>query len=163
MKTLNEILKESLLDADFDVGVEDIYADNITNKVIEIATSSTTKDYDKTVKELYDLLKKAARTRQEQDTSSIMRKMRAKDNTSVYMFPSDSNNVIIFIRKFRKGSRPLLRNIQLFKQANGSSRVYVYPTHPVPHPAVISQSMKETLAFLGPKAWDEITTACINS
>ena len=76
MKSLNEILSESLLDADFDVGVEDIYADNITNKVIEIASSFTVKNYDKVVNELYDLLKSAARERQEQDTSSIIRKLR---------------------------------------------------------------------------------------
>ena len=36
MKTLNEILNESILDADFDIGVEDIYADNIISKVMEI-------------------------------------------------------------------------------------------------------------------------------
>ena len=68
MKALNEILSESLLDADFDVSVEDVYADNITNKVIEIAASTIVKNYDKVVNELYDLLKSAARERQEQDT-----------------------------------------------------------------------------------------------
>ena len=50
MKPLHKILSESLLDADFDVGVEDVAVDNITNRIIEILSSGKFKNYDKTVK-----------------------------------------------------------------------------------------------------------------
>ena len=149
------------MDADFDVGVEDIYADNITNKVIEIISSPHLKNSDKAIKELYDLLKNAAREQQPRN-ASILKRLRTEDNTSIFM-SGEGDIVNIFIRRSVKGLRPLLRNIQLFKQANGSCRVYVYPARPVPHPSAMPQSMKETLVFLGPEVWDEIATAYINS
>ena len=107
MKTLNEILNESLLDADFDVSAEDVYADNITNKVIEIASSTTVKNYDKVVNELYDLLKSAARERQEQDTSSIIRKLREEDNTGIFMSLRDDKAFLGFLGSV-KNHRPHL-------------------------------------------------------
>ena len=162
MKTLNEILNESLLDADFDVGVEDIYADNITNKVIEIISSPYLKNSDKVIKELYNLLKSAAREQQHQNVS-ILKRLRTEDNTSIFMSRTSGiqrrDMVNMFIRRFRKGMPPLLKNIQLFKQANGSSRVCVWPTRLVPHPAAEPQPMKETLVFSGPGVWDEIVNA----
>ena len=156
MKTLHEILRESLLDADFDVGVEDIYADNIVNKLTEIASVHKLGDHDKTVNELYDLLKKAASMRQEQDTTSILQKMRAKDNTSVYMYSSDSNNVIIFIRRFVKGSLPYMMKLELFRRSDGSSRVYMFDYTQVRHMGTVTPTMKETLVFLGPEVWDNL-------
>ena len=155
MKTLNEILNESLLDADFDIGVEDIYADNITNKVIEIATSSTTKDYDKTVKELYNLLRGAARKRQEQDTPSIQKRLRMTDNTNIYM--TEMNGITdIFIRKFVKNHRPYMSHLQLFKRSDGSGLVYVLAHQPFNPSPTITRDMKETLVFLKPEAYDDI-------
>ena len=158
MKTLNEILNESLLDADFDVGVEDIYADNITNKIIEIATSSTTKDYDKTVKELYNLLRGAARKRQEQDTPSIQKRLRMTDNTNIYM--TEMNGITdIFIRRFVKNHRPYLSHLQLFKRSDGSGLVYVLAHQPFNPSPTITRDMKETLVFLKPEVYDEIVNA----
>ena len=158
MKTLNKILSESLLDADFDVDAEDIYADNITNKVIEIATSDTTKDYDKTVKELYILLRGAARKRQEQDTSSILRRLRMTDNTNIYM--TKMNGITdIFIRRFVKNHRPYLSHLQLFKRSDGSGLVYVLAHQPFNPSPVITRDMKETLVFLKPEVYDEIVNA----
>ena len=156
MKTLNEILNESLLDADFDIGVEDVYADNIANKIIEITSSTVIKDYDKTVKEFHDLLKNAARERQEQDSTSILQKMRAKDNTSVYMYISDSNKVIIFIRRFVRGSLPYMLKLELFHRDDGSSRVYMFDYIQVRHMGTVTPAMKETLVFLGPEVWDNL-------
>lgn len=158
MKTLNEILRESLLDADFDIGVEDIYADNITNKIIEIATSSTTKDYDKTVKELYNLLRGAARKRQEQDTPSIQKRLRMTDNTNIYM--TEMNGITdIFIRRFVKNHRPYLSHLQLFKRSDGSGLVYVLAHQPFNPSPTITRDMKETLVFLKPEVYDEIVNA----
>ena len=156
MKTLNEILNESLLDADFDVSVEDIYADNIVNKLTEIASVHKLKDHDKTVKELYNLLREAARKRQEQNTSSILRRLRMKDNTSVYMFSSNSNKVIIFIRRFVRGSLPYMLKLELFHRDDGSSRVYMFDYMQVKHMGNVTPSMKETLVFLGPEVWDNL-------
>ena len=158
MKTLNEILNESLLDTDFDVSAEDVYVDNITNKVIEIASSTTVKNYDKTVNELYDLLKKAARTRQEQDTASIMRKMREENNTCVYMGRGDKD-VILFFLKFLKNHRPYLCYLQLFKQRDGTGRVYVLDWFPANTSVDVTGKTKETLVFLGPDVWDEVIAA----
>ena len=110
MKTLNEILSEGLLDADFDVSVEDIYVDNITNKVIEIASSITVKNYDKVVNELYDLLKSAALERQEQDTSSIIRKIRAGDSTCIFMSRRDDKAFLGFLGSV-KNHRPHLYHL----------------------------------------------------
>ena len=158
MKTLNEILNESLLDADFDVSVEDIYADNITNKIIEIATSDTTKDYDKTVKELYNLLRGAARKRQEQDTPSIQKRLRMTDNTNIYM--TEMNGITdIFIRKFVKNHRPYLSHLQLFKRSDGSGLVYVLAHQPFNPSPTLTRDMKETLVFLKPEVYDEIVNA----
>ena len=159
MKTLNEILNESLLDADFDIGVEDVYADNITNKVIEIASSFIIKDYDKTVKELRDLLKNTAREQRDQNIS-IMRRLRSKDNTSIYMSVETSDMVNIYIRRFVKNPRPYLLHIRLVKQEDGSCQVYKYHWRPVNHVVAIGPAMKETLVFLEPRVWDEIVEAC---
>ena len=158
MKSLNEILNESLLDTDFDIGVEDIYADNITNKVIEIASSFTVKNYDKVVNELYELQKSAARERQEQDTSSIIQKIREENNTCVYMGRGDKD-VILFFLRFLKNHRPYLLHIQLFKQRDGTGRVYALDWFPVNLNAVVTRKTKETLVFLGPEVWDEVIAA----
>ena len=158
MKTLNEILRESLLDTDFDVSVEDIYADNITNKIIEIATASTIKNYDKTVKELYNLLRGAARKRQEQDTSSILRRLRMTDNTNIYM--TEMNGITdIFIRRFVKNHRSYLSHLQLFKRSDGSGLVYVLAHQPFNPSPTITRDMKETLVFLKPAVYDDIVNA----
>ena len=159
MKTLNEILSESLLDADFDVGVEDIYADNITNKVIEIASSTTVKNYDKVVNELYDLLKSAARERQEQDTSSIIRKIRAGDSTCIFMSRRDDKAFLGFLGSV-KNHRPHLYHMELAKRSDGAGRVYALGWWPVNTSAVVTSKTKETLVFLRPEVLDEIIKAC---
>ena len=159
MKTLNEILNESLLDADFDVGVEDVYADNITNKIIEIASSTTIKDYDKTVKELRDLLKNTAKEQRDANIS-VMRRLRSKDNTNIFMGEETSDMVNIYIRRFVKNPRPYLLHIRLVKQDDGSCQVYKYHWRPVNHVVAIGPVMKETLVFLGLEVWDEIVDAC---
>lgn len=159
MKTLAKILSESLLDADFDVGVEDVYADNITNKIIEIASSTIIKDYDKTVKELRDLLKNAAREQRDANISA-MRRLRSKDNTSIFMDAGTSDMVNIYIRRFVKNPRPYLLHIRLVKQDDGSGQVYKYHWRPVNHVVTIGSVMKETLVFLEPRVWDEIVDAC---
>ena len=159
MKTLNEILNEGLLDADFDVGVEDVYADNITNKIIEIASSTVIKDYDKTVKELRDLLKNAAREQRDANISA-MRRLRSKDNTSIFMDAGTPDMDNIYIRRFVKNPRPYLLHIRLVKQEDGSCQVYKYHWRPVNHIVVIGPVMKETLVFLEPRVWDDIIDAC---
>ena len=158
MKTLNEILNESILDTDFDVGVEDIYADNITNKVIEIATSSTVKNYDKVVNELYNLLRGAARKRPEQDTASIMRKIRAEDSTCIFMSQEDNDTFLSFLSSV-KYHHPYLLHIRLSKRGDGTGRVCVLGWFPVNLNAVVTRKTKETLTFLGPEVWDEVIAA----
>ena len=159
MKTLNAILNESLLDADFDVGVEDVYADNIVNKIIEIASSTTIKDHDKTVKELHDLLKNTAREQRDANIS-VMRRLRSKDNTSIFMSEATLDVVNIFIRRFVKNPRPYLLHIQLMKQDDGSCRVYKYHWRPVNHVVAITPAMNKTLVFMEPRVWDEVVEAC---
>ena len=159
MKTLNEILSEGLLDADFDVGAEDIYADNITNKVIEILSTHRFKSYDETVKELYDLLKSAARERQEQDTSSIIRKFRSNDNISIYMENEGGDCVSISIQKLIKRPRPTSIQLWLYKQEDGSCQTLVYLIHQASFLNKVTQGMKETLVFLKPEVWGGIMDA----
>ena len=158
MKTLNKILSESLLDADFDVSAEDVYVDNITNKVIEIASSITVKNYDKVVNELYDLLKCAARERQEQDTSSIIRKMHAGDNTCIFMSREDKRALLAFLSSV-KNHRPYLCYLQLTKRSDGTGRVYALEGFPVNTSAVVTRKTKETMVFLGPEVLDEVIAA----
>ena len=158
MKTLNEILNESLLDTDFDVSAEDIYADNITNKVIEIASSTTVKNYDKVVNELYDLLKSAARERQEQDTSSIIRKMHAGDSTCIFMSRRDNKAILAFLSSVKR-HRPYLGYLQLAKRSDGAGHVYALGWWPVNASAVVTSKTKETLVFLGPEVVDEVIAA----
>ena len=158
MKTLNEILNESLLDTDFDVSAEDVYVDNITNKVIEIASSITVKNYDKVVNELYDLLKCAARERQEQDTSSIIRKMHAGDNTCIFMSREDKRALLAFLSSV-KNHRPYLCYLQLAKRSDGTGHVYTIGGLPVDTSAVVTRKTKETMVFLGPEVLDEVIAA----
>ena len=158
MKTLNEILNESLLDTDFDVSAEDVYVDNITNKVIEIASSITVKNYDKVVNELYDLLKCAARERQEQDTSSIIRKMHAGDNTCIFMRREDKRALLAFLSSVKR-HRPYLGYLQLAKRSDGTGHVYAIEGLPVNASAVVTRKTKETMVFLGPEVLDEVIAA----
>ena len=158
MKTLNKILSESLLDADFDVSVEDVYVDNITNKVIEIATSTTVKNYDKVVNELYDLLKKVASKRQEQDTTSIIRKLREGNNTCMYMGQEDKRTFLNFLSSV-KNHRSYLYRLQLDKRSDGTGRVYKFGWFQVNTSAIVTSKTKETLVFLGPEVWDEVLAA----
>ena len=120
MKTLHELLSESILDANFDVNVEDIYADNIISKVLEIMSVRKFKDYDKIVKELHDLLKSAARGRQEQDTSSIQRRFRSNDNISIYMEKEGAGFTSISIQKLikRKQFIQVIINTLMFQIAH---------------------------------------------
>lgn len=154
MKTLNEILNESLLDADFDVGVEAVYAENIVNKIIEITSSHHLKGYDKTVKELYSLLKSAVREQQHRNVS-ILKRLRTEDSTGIYI-SEDPGVVHLIIWKFVKGSRPYRRYIQLKKQDDGSGLVYICLPYPADPPSTITPEMKKALVFLKPEAWDEL-------
>ena len=163
MKSLNEILSESILDADFDVSVEDIYADNIISKVIEIMSARKFKDYDKIVKELHDLLKSAARSRQEQDTSSIQRRFRSNDNISIYMEKEGAGFASISIQKLVKRPQPTSIQLWLYKQEDGSCRTLPYLIHQASHLNKVTQNMKETLVFLKPELWDDIMDAFKNT
>ena len=159
MKTLHEMLNESLLDADFDVSDEDVYVDNITSRIIEILSSKKFKNYDKTVKELRDLLKNAAREQRDANISA-MRRLRSKDNTNIFMSEATPDMVNIYIRRFVKNPRPYLLHIRLVKQDDGSCQVYKYHWRPVNHVVAIGPLMKETLVFLEPELWDEVVEAC---
>ena len=163
MKTLNEILNESLLDADFDVGVEDIYADNIISKVLEIMSTRKFKDYDKIVKELHDLLKAAARGRQEQDASSIQRRFRSNDNISIYMEKEGAGFTSISIQKLIKRPQPTSIQLGLYKQEDGSCKTLLYLIHQAIHLNKVTQNMKETLVFLKPELRDDIMDAFKNT
>ena len=158
MKTLNEILNEGLLDADFDVSAEDVYVDNIVRKVIELVSTYRFKSYDKTVKELYNLLKNAAREQHGQNISTI-RKLRSEDNTKIYIQKPAPNHVCLNIR--RSAKRPRLSGllVELSLQVDGSCRTFIYAWHSVNMPKILSPEMEETLVFLGPEVWDEIVTA----
>ena len=161
MKPLHKILSEGLLDTDFDVGVEDVYADNIANKIIEIASVRELEDYDRTVNELHNLLKSAAREQQDQNIS-IMRKLRMKDNTSVYMHKEGPDRTFLSLRRFVKNPRPLALIIALHKQTDGSCQVLLYSIHPTNHPSTITREMKETIVFLAPEVWDDVEDAYKN-
>ena len=163
MKSLNEILSESLLDADFDIGVEDIYADNIISKVIEIMSVRKFKDYDKIVKELHDLLKSAARSRQEQDASSIQRRFRSNDNISIYMEKEGAGFTSTSIQKLIKRPQPTSIQLWLYKQEDGSCRTLPYLIHQASHLNKVTQNMKETLVFLKPELWDDVMDAFKNT
>ena len=154
MKTLNEILNESLLDADFDVSADDVYTENIVNKIIEITSSHHFKGYDKAVKELYSLLKSAAREQQARNVS-ILKRLRTEDSTGIYI-SEDPGVVHLIIWKFVKGSRPYRRYIQLRKQDDGSGLVYICLPHSAALPTAVTPKMKEAWVFLKPEAWDEL-------
>ena len=158
MKTLNEILNESLLDADFDVDVEDVYADNIVRKVIELISTYRFKSYDKTTKELYNLLKDAAREQHGQNTSTIQ-KLRSEDNTKIYIQKPAPNHVCLNIRRSVKQPRLSGLLVELSLQVDGSCRTFIYTRNGDDMPKILDPEMKETLVFLGPEVWDEIVTA----
>ena len=162
MKTLHEILNEGLLDADFDVSVEDVYVDNITNRIIEILSSSKFKNYDKTVKELHDSLKSVARKQQAQD-ANIMKKLRTEGNTGTYMYSSGPETTILFIQHQDKPFRTLQLRIWLYRQEDGSGRTrtsMIHPTNPI---RSLDRDLKEVLVFLGPGDWNEIVQAYMKS
>ena len=158
MKTLNEILSESLLDADFDVSVEDVYADNIVRKVIELISTHRFKSYDKTVKELYNLLKDAAREQHNQNISTIQ-KLRLEDNTKIYIQKPAPNHICLNIRRFAKQPRLSGLLVELSSQVDGSCKTFIYTRNGDDMPKILSPEMKETIVFLAPGAWDEIETA----
>lgn len=158
MKTLNEILKESLLDADFDIGAEDIYADNIVRKVIELVSTPRFKSYDKTTKELYNLLKDAAREQHNQNTSTIQ-KLRSEDNTKIYIQKPAPNHLCLNIRRSVKQPRLSGLLVELSSQVDGSCRTFIYTRNGDDMPKILSPEMKETIVFLAPEVWDEIVTA----
>lgn len=162
MKTLHEILNESILDADFDVSDEDVYVDNITSRIIEILSSSKFKNYDKTVKELYDLLKSVARKQQAQD-ANIMKKLRTEGNISIYMYTSGPENTILSIQHQDKPFRTLQLRIWLYRQENGSGHTRTSMIHPTAPIRSLDRDLKETLVFLRPGDWDEIAQAYMNS
>ena len=162
MKALAKILNESLLDADFDVGVEDIYADNIISKVIEIMSSKKFKNYDKTVKELRDLLKNTARKQRAQD-ANIMKKLREDGNISIYMYSSGPETTILFIQKQNDSHRALQLRIWLYRREDGTGRMRTAMVQPTAPMRLLDRDLKEVLVFLGPGDWDEIVQAYMNS
>ena len=158
MKTLNEILSESLLDADFDVSVVDVYADNIVRKVIELISTPRFKSYDKTTKELYNLLKNAAREQHNQNISTIQ-KLRSEDNTKIYIQKPAPNRLCLNIRRVVKKPRLSGLLVELSPQVDGSCRTFIFTRNGDDMPKILSPEMKETLVFLRPEVWDEIETA----
>ena len=162
MKTLHEILSESILDTDFDVSVEDVAVDNITNRIIEILSSGKFKNYDKTVKELRDLLKNTARKQQAQN-ANIMQKLRTEGNISIYMYSSGSEHTTISIQNQDKPFRVLQLRIWLYRGEDGSGSTGTSMIQPSNVIRSLDRDLKETLVFLGPEVWDEIVTAYKNS
>ena len=161
MKALAKILSESILDADFDVSVEDVAVDNITNRIIEILSSGKFKNYDKTVKELRDLLKNTARKQQAQN-ANIMQKLRTEGNTSIYMYSSGSENTTLSIQNQDKPFRALQLRIWLYKLEGGEGRAHTSMIHPTNPIRSLDRDLKEVLVFLGPGDWDEIAQAYMN-
>ena len=162
MKTLNEILKESLLDADFDVSVEDVAVDNITNRIIEILSSGKFKNYDKTVKELRDLLKNTARKQQAQN-ANIMQKLRTEGNISICMYSSGTLHTTISIQNQDKLHRVLQLRIWLYRGEDGSGSTGTSMIQPSNVIRSLDRDLKETLVFLKPGGWNEIVQAYMNS
>ena len=158
MKALAKILNESLLDADFDVGVEDVYVDNITSRIIEILSSKKFKNYDKTVKELRDLLKNTARKQQAQD-ANIMKKLRTEGNIIIYMYSSGT----LSIRNQDKPFRVLQLRIWLYRGEDGSGSTGASMIQPSNAIRSLDRDLKETLVFLKPEDWNEIVQAYMNS
>lgn len=162
MKALAKILNESILDTDFDVGVEDVAVDNITSRIIEILSSKKFKNYDKTVKELRDLLKNTARKQRAQD-ANIMKKLREDGNTSVYMYSSGPETTILFIQKQNDSYRALQLRIWLYRGEDGTGRMRTTMVKPTAPMRLLDRDLKEVLVFLGPGDWDEIAQAYMNS
>ena len=162
MKTLNELLSESILDANFDVSDKDVYVDNITSQIIEILSSKKFKNYDKTVKELYDLLKSTARKQRAQG-ANIMKKLREDGNTSVYMYSSGPETTILSIQKQNDSYRALQLRIWLYRWEDGTGRMRTSMIQPTAPMRSLDRDLKEVLVFLGPGDWDEIVQAYMNS
>ena len=162
MKALAKILNESILDADFDVSVEDVAVDNITNRIIEILSSGKFKNYDKTVKELRDLLKNTARKQRAQD-ANIMQKLREDGNTSVCMYSSGPETTILSIQKQNDSYRALQLRIWLYRWDDGTGRMRTSMIQPTAPMRSLDRDLKEVLVFLGPGDWDEIVQAYMKS
>ena len=162
MKPLHKILSEGLLDADFDVSVEDVAVDNITNRIIEILSSGKFKNYDKTVKELRDLLKNTARKQQAQD-ANIMQKLRTEGNISIYMYSSGTLHTTISIQNQDKPFRVLQLRIWLYRGEDGSGSTGTSMIQPSNVIRSLDRDLKETLVFLRSEGWDEIVQAYMKS
>ena len=162
MKSLNEILSESLLDTDFDVSVEDVAVDNITNRIIEILSSGKFKNYDKTVKELRDLLKNTARKQQAQN-ANIMQKLRTEGNISICMYSSGTLHTTISIQNQDKPFRVLQLRIWLYRGEDGSGSTGASMIQPSNVIRSLDRDLKETLVFLRPEDWNEIVQAYMKS
>ena len=115
------------------------------------------KSYDKTVKELYGLLKDAAREQHGQNTSTIQ-KLRSEDNTKIYIQKPAPNRLCLNIRRSVKQPRLSGMLVELSLQVDGSCRTFIYTRNGDDMPKILSPEMKETLVFLGPEVWDEIVT-----
>lgn len=163
MKQLTDILNESILDIDFDVEDEVVYAINVKDVIIDLIKNPELQDVDAKFKEISDLLTDIA-SDQRADKMSIMKKMRMKDNTSIWVLkvPYPDRPYKIQIRRFIQNPRPMEVCITLYKNADGTGRAWVSGPYKCNHLSQINPGVAKSMAFMSTSVWDDIVGAISN-
>lgn len=162
MKQLYKIL-EGILDDDFDTDDDVVYAANIKEEIIDLIKNPKVDDIDTKFKEISKLLKDVADS-QRADKVSIMKKMRMKDNTCIWILklPYEDRPYKICIRRFIQNPRPTEICITMHKAADGTGDAHVTGPYRCNHLSQINPNIAKYIAFMSVVTWDDIIEAIDN-
>lgn len=157
MKSLNEILNEGILDDDFDTDDNAVYIANIKEAIIDLIENPKVDDIDAKFEEISKLLKDIADI-QRADKTSIMKKMRMKDNTCIWIhkLPYEDKPYKICIRRFIQNPRPFEICLTMHKENDGTGTVYVTGPYKCNHLSQINPSIAKYVVFASTAVWDDI-------
>ena len=157
MKALNKYINESILDIDFDVDDNVVYATNIKEVIIELIKNPKVGDVDAKFEEISKLLKDVADS-QRADKTSVMKKMRMKDNTCIWILklPYEDKPYKICIRRFIQNPRPFEICITMYKWKDGTGNAHINGPYKCNHLSQINPSVAKYIAFVSTAVWDDI-------
>ena len=164
MKPLYTSLNEGILDIDFDVEEEVVYAVNVKDVILGLIekyrNNENIDDIEKTCVDITSLLEDINKE-QRADKTSIMKKLRMKDNTSMWMIkmPYKDNPYKLIIHRFVENPRPEEMSIFFYKRDDGSGYVSIHWPRHANHPSSISPNIAKTVAFMSTSVWDDIKRA----
>lgn len=157
-------LRESLLDIDFDIEDDSVQmwsvSDGLINLIQQARKYEPIDNIEEEFKKIEEALMDVSEV-QRGDRTSIMKKLRMKDNTAVwaYKVPRTDNAYKIIMRRFIENPRPWELTLNIYKLSDGTGRIELRGPYKTNHLSNINPQVAKCIAFFNKSLWDDVIAA----